>query len=55
MINLVFVGIGLLLAYNLGAWVTEYRYERIIEEKEKFYSLMLGSLRKQLQKRSEEE
>ena len=34
MICLVFVGVGLLLAYNLGVIVTEKRYEKIIKEKE---------------------
>ena len=50
MIGLVFAGVGILIAYNLGAIITEKRYERIIKEKETSYALTLGALSEQINK-----
>lgn len=44
MINLIFAAVGILIAYNLGAIITEKRYERIIKEKETSYAQTLGAM-----------
>lgn len=55
MINLVFVGIGLLLAYNIGAIITEKKYERIIKEKETSYAQTLGAMSDLMQELKDKE
>ena len=55
MIGLVFAGIGILLAYNIGAWYTESKYERIIKEKETSYAQTLGAMSDLMQELKDKE